>query len=132
LARDPRVLGVAVRRIALRQGTRFRIIEAADPALIEGFHAYEPENGLRWTNGDARLPTTLFDGFDGPMELVLHVGSTTQYPYVSEAVGRVVAQAWSSERVGTIRSVSACHFAPTYHPGLSWLLFELPTSEAAR
>jgi hypothetical protein len=79
IARDPRVLGVAVQLVALRQGTRFRVIEAGDALLAEGFHAFEPDNGLRWTNGDAGLPAALFEGFDGPMELVLHVGCTTRY-----------------------------------------------------
>jgi hypothetical protein len=85
LARDPRMLGVAVRRIVVRQGTRFRVIEAADPALVDGFHAYEPRNGLRWTDGDAALPAVLFDGFDGPMELLVHAGGTTQYPLCGDA-----------------------------------------------
>jgi hypothetical protein len=91
LARDPRVLGVAVRRIALRQGTRFRVIEAADPVLAEGLHAFEPDCGLRWTDGDAALPDMLLQGFDGPLELVLHVGGTTQYPLFGETVARAAA-----------------------------------------
>ena len=91
LARDPRVLGVALQRIALRQGTRFRVMEAADALLEDGFHAFEPDNGLRWTNGDAGLPAALFDGFDGPMELVLHVGCTTQYVLFGEAEARAAA-----------------------------------------
>ena len=91
LARDPRVLGVALRRIVLRQGTRLRVIEAADASLTDGFHAFEADNGLRWTDGDAALPAALFDGFDGPVELVLHVGGTTRYPLFGEAVGRAAA-----------------------------------------
>ena len=79
LARDPRVLGVALRRLAVRQGIRFRVMRAADPSLADGFHPFEPESGLRWTDGDAAIPQALFDGFDGPMELVLHVGGTTSY-----------------------------------------------------
>ncbi|MGA3401867.1 MAG: hypothetical protein ABSC95_21855, partial [Acetobacteraceae bacterium] len=76
---------------ALRQGTRFRIVEAADPVLAEGFHAYETDSGLRWTNGDAALPAALFDGFDGPLELVLHVGCTTRYPSLGDAAVRGAA-----------------------------------------
>jgi len=91
LARDPRVLGVAVERIALRQGTKFRVIDAADALLEEGFHAFEPDSGLRWTDGDACVPAALFDGFDGPMELVLHVGCTTQYVLFGEAGARAAA-----------------------------------------
>ncbi len=85
LMRDPRVLGVALRRITLRSGTRFRYIEPDDALLADGFHTFEPANGLRWTDGDAELPVALFDGFDGPLELNLHVGSTTQYPLFEEA-----------------------------------------------
>ena len=91
LARDPRPLGIAVQRIALRQGTRFRVLEAADALLEEGFHVFEPDNGLRWTDGDACVPPVLFDGFDGPTELVLHVGCTTQYVLFGEAGRRAAA-----------------------------------------
>ena len=80
LARDPRVLGVALRRITLRRGSRCRVIEAADLALADGFHAFEPAASLRWTDGDAALPATLFDGFDGPSELSLHIDGATRYP----------------------------------------------------
>jgi hypothetical protein len=83
VARDPRVLGVALRRIALRQGTRFQLIAAADVALCEGFHPFEPADDLRWTDGDATLPAALFDGFDGPIEVVLHVAGTTRYPLLA-------------------------------------------------
>jgi hypothetical protein len=70
---------VAVLRVVLRKGARFRIIDANDPRLLEGFHTFEPKNGFRWTDGNAILPRGLFDGFDGPCELVLHVAMTTRY-----------------------------------------------------
>ena len=79
LARDSRVLGVALTRIAIRQGTRFSVVAAGDSRLKEGFHAPEPDSGLRWTDGDAVLPADLFDSFEGPTELVLHIGCTTRY-----------------------------------------------------
>jgi len=63
MARDPRPLGVAVRRIAVRKGTRFRTIEARDACLSQGFHAFEPNTGFRWTDGDAAVPSALFAGF---------------------------------------------------------------------
>jgi hypothetical protein len=84
LARDPRVLGVALRGIVLCQGMRVRTIEMTDPALIEGFHAFEPGNGLRWTDGDAALPVAWFAAFEGAKEMVLHVGCTTRYPLWGE------------------------------------------------
>ncbi len=77
--RDARCLGVALWRMVLRHGPRFRTIEASDKRLVVGFHDYEPAEGLRWTDGDAALPAELFDGLSGPIELMLHVGGTAQY-----------------------------------------------------
>ena len=79
LARDPRELGVALRRLVLRQRTWFRTIAVTDPALRDGFHDCEPAEGIRWTNGDAALPVSLFAGRSGQLELVLHLGGTTRY-----------------------------------------------------
>jgi hypothetical protein len=90
LARDPRCLGVAVRRITLRQGSRSLSIEAADARLTDGFHTFEPELGLRWTDGDAALPAALLDGFDGPVEMHLLLGGLTRYPVFAFA-GRFAA-----------------------------------------
>ena len=84
LARDPRVLGVAVERLVARQGARFRLMDMQDPRLADGFHAFEADNGLRWTNGDAQVPVELFAGFDGPLQLVLHVGGVAQYLHSSQ------------------------------------------------
>jgi hypothetical protein len=84
LARDSRRLGVAVSRISLWRGPRLRLIEASDPALEAGFHLFEPESGLRWTDGDALVPTSLFEGLSGPCQLELHVACTTLYPVFGE------------------------------------------------
>jgi hypothetical protein len=89
LARDPRPLGVGLQRLVVRQGTRFRVFEAADALLTVGFHAYEAVNGFRWTNGDATAPTELFAGFAGPMEILLTVASTAHY--VEEGIRRQAA-----------------------------------------
>jgi hypothetical protein len=78
LARDPRVLGVAVRRITLWRGRHPTVIEADDLRLSDGFHAFETDNGYRWTNGDAVLPAFLFEHGDTGFDV--HVGATTQYP----------------------------------------------------
>jgi hypothetical protein len=86
LVRDPRLLGVALRDVVVRQGTRFRVIKPNDARLSVGFHAFEPANGLRWTNGDAILPTGLFAGFTAPLELVVHVGASTRYPVDTPAL----------------------------------------------
>jgi hypothetical protein len=79
LARDPRPLGVAVRRIAVRKGTRFRTLPAHHTTLSKGFHAFEPDAGLRWTDGNAAVPDELFAGFTGKLEFVLQVATTGQY-----------------------------------------------------
>jgi hypothetical protein len=77
--RDPRTLGVALRKILLWQGRQLRLIEASDPSLRKGFHMFEEDNGFRWTDGAASLPMALFDGVTGPCELDLRVGCTTEY-----------------------------------------------------
>jgi hypothetical protein len=79
LARDPRVLGIALRRIVLAEGAHIRTVEARDSRLTQGFHRFEPDGGIRWTNGDASLPGRLFAGFAGPMELAIELGCTTRY-----------------------------------------------------
>jgi Hint domain len=79
LARDFRSLGVALRRIVVRKGMRFRTIYASGAQLSEGFHTFEPDNGFRWTDGDAAVPAELFAGFSAPLEVVVHVGATTRY-----------------------------------------------------
>jgi hypothetical protein len=80
VARDPRLLGVALRQIVLRQGARFQTIKARDARLAKGFHRFEAENGWRWTDGDAVMPGAMLERLVGPMELVLHVGCTSSYP----------------------------------------------------
>ena len=79
LARDARSLGVALQRIVVRKGARFQAVEAADARLTDGFHAFEADNNIRWTDGDAALPTAGFAGFTGPLELVLSLNGKTQY-----------------------------------------------------
>jgi hypothetical protein len=86
VARDPRVLGVALRQIVLRQGARFQTIKARDARLAKGFHSFEAENGWRWTDGDAVMPGSILERLVGPMELVLHVGSTSTYPIGAETI----------------------------------------------
>ena len=91
LARDPRVLGVAVQRIALRQGARFHVIGAAHALLSEGFYPFEEADGLRWTDGDAALPAALVPGSDGPMDLLLYLGGATRYPLLGTTDWRFAA-----------------------------------------
>ena len=84
LARDPRLLGVALRRLKIWQGHRLQVIEADDRRLTAGFHLFEAANGFRWTDGNALLPASLFDGVVGRSELELHVGCTARYAQPEE------------------------------------------------
>ena len=87
IARDPRSLGVALRRMAVRQGSRFDVLLANDARLTEGFHAYEEAANLRWTDGLAGLPVDAFAQFSGEVEVVLTLAGTTNYPLIgSESV----------------------------------------------
>jgi Hint domain len=79
LARDPRVLGVAVQRVTVVAGARHRVIEAADDRLCDGFHSYEPALDLRWTDGDAVLPADPFNGFDLATAMIVQIAGTAQY-----------------------------------------------------
>jgi hypothetical protein len=84
LARDPRELGVALRKVTLWHGDHPTVLEANDERLREGFHAVEESNGFRWTNGNALLPPTLFDGVGHNCTLELHVACTAQYPLLAD------------------------------------------------
>jgi hypothetical protein len=60
---DCRRLGVCLGGIAINTGGLTEEVTIADPALGEGFYATE-SNGVvewRWTNGDARLPSSLLE-----------------------------------------------------------------------
>ena len=80
LARDERSLGVAIRRIVLAQARRQRAIEADAASLADGYHAFEAQTGIRWTDGDAAVPAALFAGMSGPGLLILQFGAMTRYP----------------------------------------------------
>jgi len=79
LARDPRCLGVALRQIMVTRGAQVHTIEAEDVLLADGFHEYEADNDIRWTDGDAAIPAGLFEGFTGPLEINLRLGGRTSY-----------------------------------------------------
>ena len=88
IARDPRSLGVALRRIVAQQGSRFEALTAGDIRLTEGFNGYEAAGDLRWTDGYAALPMKMFAAFDGAIDLILTLAATTRYPDDGEAEAR--------------------------------------------
>jgi hypothetical protein len=91
IARDPRSLGVALRWLMLRTETKFEVFLASDSRLKIGFHSYEPDGNLRWTNGSATLPTEPLKRFTGEIEVVLSLAGTTKYPDYGEALGQAAA-----------------------------------------
>ncbi len=88
-ARDTRSLGVAVQRVVIRQRQKFEVIYARDSRLANGFHDYEAEENLRWTTGQAELPPDIFSAFQGPMDVIVMLGATTQYPVPANSRPRV-------------------------------------------
>jgi hypothetical protein len=87
-ARDPRALGVAVRQIVLAQTGQSRTMEANDVCLADGYHGFESDLGIRWTNGDAAVPDELFVGMMSPGRLSVFLGGSTRYADFGD-VGRV-------------------------------------------
>ncbi len=80
IARDPRSLGVALRRLELFRGEASVAVEANDPCLTEGFYAYEPKGNLRWTTGRATLPAELLAlPGRGPLIVMLTLAGSTRY-----------------------------------------------------
>ncbi len=87
IARDSRALGVAVRKIELHRGWNYTSVAMDDPRLTDGFHDYEPEEGIRWTNGRATLsPEVLAMAGHGALKLVLTLGGATRYPDFGDAL----------------------------------------------
>ena len=84
IGRDARALGVALKRLTVGDGAAMRVFTADDPALddadrTDGLHGFEPTDAIRWTNGDAGLPGTLFDAVNGLVSLTLTLGGATSY-----------------------------------------------------
>jgi collagen type I/II/III/V/XI/XXIV/XXVII alpha len=80
---DTRCLGVGLAAIELRtEALSFRL-QHNHPGLAEGFH--EAEACLRWTNGDASLPSAILNLLgDGRATLYLHVVGQLAYRVIGE------------------------------------------------
>jgi len=76
------------------QGARLRVIEADDVRLTDGLHARKTDSrtgdAFRWTNGDARLPSSLFEDWRCDLKVERHVAGATHY--VADAVEHRAAQ----------------------------------------
>jgi hypothetical protein len=67
------------------------MVDASDESPAEGFHAFEPDDLFRWTNGDAMLPATLFANLDGTCQSDLLPGGAMRYPLFAETARRAAA-----------------------------------------
>ena len=67
------------------------LFDADDDRLTVGFHAYEADCNLRWTDGCAELPAAAFARFDKGAEVMLHLGGATQYPDERASPARAAA-----------------------------------------
>lgn len=79
LDQDQRRLGIAVRRIVLRNGRRRVGVNWDAACLAEGFHAPEPAERHRWTNGRAAVPPQLVAALRAGATIDLHVGLLDRY-----------------------------------------------------
>jgi hypothetical protein len=76
------------------------LFDADDDRLTVGFHAYEADCRLRWTDGYAELPAAAFARFDKGSEVMLHLGGATQYPDEQASPDRVAASGLHRGLVG--------------------------------
>jgi hypothetical protein len=67
------------------------LFDAAADRLTVGFHAYEVDGRLRWTDGCAALPAAAFARFDKGAQVMLHLGGATQCPNDQASAARAVA-----------------------------------------
>jgi hypothetical protein len=91
IRRDPRSLGVALRRVTLRHGSELVSLEAKDERLTVGFHDYETADDLRWTDGWAELPAEMFAPFKAGVEIMVRLGGATKYLDYDQRPGKVAA-----------------------------------------
>lgn len=85
---DNRALGVAVRCLSVDDGLACRrTVAADDPSLAEGFYGEEGDGDMRWTNGRARLPASLWQGARGYVFLKVELASETPPRWIAPAVG---------------------------------------------
>ena len=69
----------APQELGTSRDPRRRTIKAADERLIVGYHGFEPNQGFRWTDGDAAIPASLFAGLSGPIDVLVHIAATAWY-----------------------------------------------------
>jgi hypothetical protein len=76
---DGRVLGFGVWRISASDGRLNKTLLPSDLAELDGFYEPEPPGHI-WTNGEARLPVSLFEGMRGTISLCVEGFGLDHYP----------------------------------------------------
>lgn len=71
---DRRELGVKLAAVEVTDGFETRVISAADPDLVYGFHDVEHEPGAaRWTDGVGFLPASAWAGMEGDVFVTIRL-----------------------------------------------------------
>jgi hypothetical protein len=81
---DDRLLGFCLQSLTLNDGTTVRHVRVAELAEAEGFYEWEPP-GQVWTDGDAVLPASLFEGFSSPLCITINGFGMPDYPVYDQA-----------------------------------------------
>jgi hypothetical protein len=79
---------MAARWIEIGEGALVTLIDAEHDRLVDGFHCNEPDENLRWTGVDARLPDGWFAGRSRAIEVAIHVQLAIQHRGRSRRVKR--------------------------------------------
>jgi len=71
---DRRELGVKLAAVEVTDGFETRVISAADPDLVDGFHDVEHEpTAARWTDGVGFLPASAWAGMEGDIFVTIRL-----------------------------------------------------------
>jgi hypothetical protein len=77
---DSRPLGVAIHSIAISGRELTMVLPFDSPLLDDGFHNAEVPGKLRWTKGEAPVPSRALLAFEGVFEVTLELAGTMKYP----------------------------------------------------
>jgi hypothetical protein len=88
---DLRRLGVAIRSLTLSGAELTMTLPFDSPLLSDGFHGAEEPGKLRWTDGNAAIPSRALLAFAGPFDVTIDVAAMMQYPSEQEVTKRRAA-----------------------------------------
>ena len=104
---DGRILGVCIGAISIDDGLDLRgMVGPGDDRLADGFHP--AEETLRWTNGRARLPASLWEGCRGVFFLRLDLAAATNPRWIaSQAAKPAIEHIAAAAGRGNVRETAA-------------------------